>query len=65
MVSHHTGSKLRFLQIVFMLELFCSVSHPPQKLKYMHFRLKLARPDVSYDVISRSHNNQLSDSFPS
>ena len=41
------------------------VSHPLQKLKYMHFRLKLARPDVTYDVISRSHNNQLSDSFPS
>lgn len=41
------------------------VSHPLQKLKYMHLRVKLARPDVTYDVISRSHNNQLSDSFPS
>ena len=41
------------------------VSHPLQKLKYIHLRLKLARPDVTYEVISRSHNNQLSDSFPS
>ena len=47
------------------LRFFCNVSHPLQKLKYMHFRLKLARPGVTYDVISRSHNNQLSDTFPS
>ena len=25
----------------------------------MHFRLKLARPDVTYDVIPRNHNNQI------
>ena len=62
LLGHHIGScrKLRFLQIVFMLEIFVSVPHPLQKLKYMHFRLKLARPDVTYDVISPSHNNQLS-----